>query len=151
MNVLVLVRCFWYFQIDWSILIRLCVWWNQDNVSCDLYRVYWCISNYCRFYLFTKYVIMCFTKYSRTLAHVNKTRFLGQDVFNGFECTLPNIRIFSHRIIIKLLGHWFERHQILQRSKTIIVVDIWLNSLSFDKLPEVNLYFNKKITYRKIT
>ena len=44
--------------------------------------------------------------YSKMLAYDKKTVF-SQDVSNmhGFECTRPNIRIFSLRIMITLLGH----------------------------------------------
>ena len=56
----------------------------------------------------------------------------------GFDCTHRNIRIFFLNI---LLGHWFGRRQrlimslrILQRSKMVIVVNVWINSLRAWKL-----------------
>ena len=58
----------------------------------------------------------------------------GQDVFNThrLECTCSNVRIFFLKIMMTLLGHWFgrrQRHTFCNEAKTIIVVDIWLNSL----------------------
>ena len=58
---------------------------------------------------FLCYYVSCL--HSRTLAY-GKNRFYDQDVFitHGFECTWPNIMIFSLKIMITLSGHWFGRH-----------------------------------------
>ena len=110
------------------------------------WSVYWCVNNLDRLYFFARfYVIMCLTRVLKRW-HIRQKMFFCQDVFNrhGFDCNRIYIRIFFLKIMITWELIWkalktYNDIRFCKEAKTIIVVDVWLNSLSLSCVPWVSI------------